>query len=83
MIEVVVVKFLWKNIICMFEVPRWFISDNRRQFQSHKIRAWFTKLKIEQIFTSIAYPRANGQVEVMNRDINQALKMKLDSTQGN
>ncbi|XP_073120721.1 uncharacterized protein [Henckelia pumila] len=39
-------------------------------------------MKIEQIFTSVAYPQGNGQVEVTNRTIVQTLKTRLDSARG-
>ncbi|XP_075478803.1 uncharacterized protein LOC142519653 [Primulina tabacum] len=34
-------------------------------------------MKITQSFTSVAYPQANGQIEVVNRIIVQALKTRL------
>ncbi|XP_073042035.1 uncharacterized protein [Primulina eburnea] len=34
-----VLKFLWKNIVCRFGIPRKLISDNGRQFQGNKVRA--------------------------------------------
>ncbi|XP_073041775.1 uncharacterized protein [Primulina eburnea] len=36
-------------------------------------------MKITQSFTSVAYPQANGQTEVVNRIIVQALKTRLQS----
>ncbi|XP_073017742.1 uncharacterized protein [Primulina eburnea] len=39
--------------------------------------AWRKKIKITQSFTSIAYPQANGQTEVINRVVVQALKARL------
>ncbi|XP_073153545.1 uncharacterized protein [Henckelia pumila] len=39
-------------------------------------------MKIEQVFTSVAYPQGNGQVEVTNRTIVQALKTRLDAAKG-
>ncbi|XP_075489475.1 uncharacterized protein LOC142528317 [Primulina tabacum] len=56
------------------------ISDNGTQFQGKEITAWCQELKIAQSFTSVAYPQANGQTEVVNRIIVQALKTRL---QGN
>ncbi|XP_075492557.1 uncharacterized protein LOC142530619 [Primulina tabacum] len=53
------------------------ISDNGRQFQGREITAWCQEMKIIQSFTSIAYPQANGQTEVVNRIIVQALKTRL------
>ncbi|XP_073277650.1 uncharacterized protein [Primulina huaijiensis] len=40
---------------------------------------WCKEMKIEQIFTSVAYPQRNGQVEVTNRSIVHTLKTRLDS----
>ncbi|XP_073119955.1 uncharacterized protein [Henckelia pumila] len=39
-------------------------------------------MKIEQVFTFVAYPQGNGQVEVTNRTIVQALKTRLDTARG-
>ncbi|XP_073035178.1 uncharacterized protein [Primulina eburnea] len=72
-----VLKFLWNNILCRFGVPRRLISENGRQFQGKKITTWCQEMKITQSFTSVAYPRANGQTEVVNRIIVQALKTRL------
>ncbi|KAL0395332.1 UNVERIFIED_CONTAM: hypothetical protein Slati_4499400 [Sesamum latifolium] len=62
-----VMKFIWKNIICRFGIPRKIISDNGRQFQGRKIQEWCQGLRIKQLFTTAAHPQANGQVEVTNR----------------
>ncbi|XP_073016849.1 uncharacterized protein [Primulina eburnea] len=64
-----VLKFLWKSIVCRYGVPRRLISDNGRQFQGAKIEAWCKEMKIQQVFTSVAYPQSNGQVEVTNRTL--------------
>ncbi|XP_075480490.1 uncharacterized protein LOC142521149 [Primulina tabacum] len=72
-----VLKFLWKNIVCRFGVPRRIISDNGRQFQGKRITSWCQEMKITQSFTYVAYPQANGQTEVVNRVIVQALKARL------
>ncbi|XP_075524495.1 uncharacterized protein LOC142556884 [Primulina tabacum] len=56
-----VLKFLWKNIVCRFGVPRRLISDNRRQFQGREITSWCREMKITQSFTSVAYPQANDR----------------------
>ncbi|XP_075486192.1 uncharacterized protein LOC142525788 [Primulina tabacum] len=39
--------------------------------------SWCREMKITQSFTSVAYPQANGQTEVINRIIVQALKTRL------
>ncbi|XP_073278732.1 uncharacterized protein [Primulina huaijiensis] len=78
-----VLKFLWKNIVCRYGVPRRLISDNGRQFQGAKIQAWCKEMKIQQVFTSVAYPQSNGQVEVTNRTLVQGLKVRLGNAKGN
>ncbi|KAL2251632.1 UNVERIFIED_CONTAM: Retrovirus-related Pol polyprotein from transposon [Sesamum indicum] len=74
-----VINFIWKSIICRFDLPRVLISDNGTQFQGRKIMEWCKELKIAQHFTAVANPQANGQTEVTNRTILQHLKMRLEN----
>ncbi|KAL0455179.1 UNVERIFIED_CONTAM: hypothetical protein Slati_0857100 [Sesamum latifolium] len=76
-------KFIWKNIICRFGIPREIISDNDRQFQGRKIQEWCQGLRIKQRFTTVAHPQANGQVEVTNRILVQGIKRRLERVGGN
>ncbi|XP_074556562.1 uncharacterized protein LOC141812469 [Curcuma longa] len=80
--EEAVIKFLWKNIICRYDIPQRLVFDNGRQFQGKKIQTWCQGLGIQQAFTSVAYPQANGQAEVTNREILRGLKTKLDHEGG-
>ncbi|KAL0405364.1 UNVERIFIED_CONTAM: Gag-Pol polyprotein [Sesamum latifolium] len=73
-----VINFIWKNIICRFGIPRVMISDNSTQFQGKAIVAWCKELKIQQNFTSVGNPQANGQTEVTNLTILQHLKTRLE-----
>ncbi|KAL0313645.1 UNVERIFIED_CONTAM: Transposon Tf2-12 polyprotein [Sesamum radiatum] len=77
-----VIKFLWKNIVCRFGIPRAFVSDNGTQFSGNKLREWCKGLSIKQFFTSVSNPQANGQTEVTNRTILQHLKTRLGSAKG-
>ncbi|KAL0400407.1 UNVERIFIED_CONTAM: hypothetical protein Sradi_2384000 [Sesamum radiatum] len=77
-----VMKFIWKNIIFRFGLPRELISDNGRQFQGRRIQYWCVGLHIKQRFTSVSHPQANRQVEVTNRILVQAIKKKLDKVGG-
>ncbi|KAL0345315.1 UNVERIFIED_CONTAM: hypothetical protein Sradi_4362800 [Sesamum radiatum] len=77
-----VMKFIWKNIICRFGLPRELISDNGRQFQGRRIQDWCAGLHIKQRFTSVSHPQANGQVEVTNRILVQGIKTRLDRARG-
>ncbi|KAL0373479.1 UNVERIFIED_CONTAM: hypothetical protein Sradi_3263600 [Sesamum radiatum] len=73
-----VMKFIWRNIICRFGIPREIISDNGHQFQGQKIQEWCQSLRIKQRFTTVAHPQANGQVEVTNRILVQGIKRRLE-----
>ncbi|KAL0344702.1 UNVERIFIED_CONTAM: Gag-Pol polyprotein [Sesamum radiatum] len=72
------INFIWKNIICRFGIPRILISDNGTQFQGKSITAWCKELKIQQNFTTVGNPQANGQTEVTNRTILQHLKTRIE-----
>ncbi|KAL0435162.1 UNVERIFIED_CONTAM: hypothetical protein Sradi_0224100 [Sesamum radiatum] len=78
-----VMKFIWKNIVCRFEIPREIISDNSRQFQDRRIQEWCRRMHIRQRFTTLAHPQANGQVKVTNRIIVQGIKRRLERVGGN
>ncbi|KAL0408051.1 UNVERIFIED_CONTAM: hypothetical protein Sradi_1739500 [Sesamum radiatum] len=82
-IEGEVMKFIWKNIVCYFGVPREIISDNGRQFQERKIQEWCQGMRIEQRFTTVAHLQGNGQVEVTNRILIQGIKRRLERVGGN
>ncbi|KAL2249888.1 UNVERIFIED_CONTAM: hypothetical protein Sindi_2462500 [Sesamum indicum] len=73
------INFIWKNIICRFGVPMILILDNSTQFQGKEITSWLKELKIQQNFTSVAHPQANGQTEVTDRTILQHLKARIKS----
>ncbi|KAI3802010.1 hypothetical protein L1987_30132 [Smallanthus sonchifolius] len=72
-----VIKFKWKQIICLFGLPRQIVTDNSKQFADKPFSAWCTDLHIKQIFNSTAYPQCNGQVERMNRSIVFGIKTKV------
>ncbi|KAL0405695.1 UNVERIFIED_CONTAM: hypothetical protein Slati_3883400 [Sesamum latifolium] len=78
-----VMKFIWKNIICRFGIPREIISDNGHQFQGRRIQEWCQGLHIRQKFTTVAHLQANGQVEVTNRILVQGIKRRLERVGGN
>ena len=59
-------KFIWKNIICRFGIPRVLISDNGRQFDNTPFREFCEQLGIRYHYSSLAHPQANRQAEVAN-----------------
>jgi transposase InsO family protein len=70
-------KFLWEHIICRFGVPLYLVSNNGKQFADGKLQEWCQELNIKQIFTSVAHPLGNGQVERTNRSIVEGIKARL------
>ncbi|KAL2232755.1 UNVERIFIED_CONTAM: Retrovirus-related Pol polyprotein from transposon [Sesamum indicum] len=56
--------------------------SNGTQFQGKKIMAWCKELKIQQNFTAVGNPQANGQAEVTNRTLLQYLKTRLEGVKG-
>ncbi|KAK9067241.1 hypothetical protein SSX86_014567 [Deinandra increscens subsp. villosa] len=71
------INFVWENICCRFGLPGKIVSDNGKQFAENPFRAWCKELQIIQIFTSVAHPQSNGQVERTNRSIVTGIKARL------
>ncbi|KAL2240234.1 UNVERIFIED_CONTAM: Retrovirus-related Pol polyprotein from transposon [Sesamum indicum] len=55
---------------------------SEKEFQENKIMAWCKELKIQQNFTAVGNPQANGQAEVTNRTLLQYLKTRLEGVKG-
>ena len=81
--DVDVKKFIWKNIITRFEVPRVLISDNGLQFDNKSFQEYCSSLGITNIYSSLEYPQSNGQVEATNKTIVNGLKKRLEGVKGN
>ena len=71
-------KFVGKNIITQFGVPRTLISDNGFQFDSLSFRRHCCDLGITNRYSTPTYPQGNGQAKVMNKVIVNGLKKRLD-----
>ena len=50
------IKFVWKNIITRFGIPKTIISDNRTQFNSKPFMRYCSKPGVRNIYSSPAYP---------------------------
>ena len=53
-------KFVWKNIVTRFGIPRTLISDNGLQFDSKYFKRYYFDLKITNRYSTPAYPQGNG-----------------------
>ena len=49
-------KFVWKNIVTCFGVPRTFILDNTLQFDSKSLKRYCCDLGIMNRYSTPAYP---------------------------
>ena len=52
-------------------------ADNGTQFECDEFKEFCDDLQIKKVFSSVAQPHANGQVEAVNKMIKHNLKMKL------
>ena len=73
-------RFVWKNIVTQFGIPRTLISDNSLQFDSKDFRRYCYDLGILNRYSTPAYPQENGQAEAINKVIVNGLKKRLDNT---
>lgn len=81
--DVVVKKFIQKNIIKRFGVPQALVFDNRLQFDSKISWEYCGILEITNTYSSPVYPQSNGQVEATNKIIINGLKKRLEKAKGN
>ena len=77
-----VTRFIWKNLVCWFDIPRSIVSDNGPQFDSRVYRDFCQELKIRNLYSTPRYPQSNGQAEASNKTLLTALKKRLDSAKG-
>jgi len=78
-----VCKFIWRNIITRFGIPRAMLFDNGRQFDTSKLTDYLHSLGCQAGFTAVAHPQTNGQAEAANKSILHGLQKKLDHAKGN
>ena len=75
-------RFVWKNIVTLFEVPYALITDNGLQFDSKTFRSYCGELGITNRYSTPAYSQGNGQAEAINKVIVNGLKKRLDDVKG-
>ena len=80
--DVDVKKFVWRNIVTRFGVPKSLVFDNRLQFDSKAFRKFCSDLSIKNKCYTLAYPQSNGQAEATNKAIVNGLKKRLGGRQG-
>ena len=75
-------KFICRNIVTRFGIPRTLISDNGLQFDSKAFRRHCYELEITNRYSTPVYPQGNGQAEAINKVIVNGLKKRLDDVKG-
>jgi len=59
-------KFIWKNIITRFGVPKVMVFDNGRWFDTDKLRDYCVGYGMQTRFTAVVRPQTKGQLESAN-----------------
>ena len=65
-----------------FGVPRVLVSNNGRQFDNTLFRDFCEHFGIQNHYSSLAHPQANGQTEVANRSLLKIIKNRLVGANG-
>ncbi|XP_022030759.1 uncharacterized protein LOC110931682 [Helianthus annuus] len=78
-----VIDFVWENIICRYGLPGVLVTDNGKQFAKKPFSVWCKEYRINQVFSSVAYPQSNSQVERTNRSIVEGIKTRLGRYESN
>jgi len=69
-----VIKFLKKNILSRFGIPRAMISDDGTHFCNKSFESLIKKYGITYKVATPYHPQTSGQVELANREIKQILE---------
>ena len=75
--------FVWKNIVCLFGIPQFYITDNGPHFESKVYRNFCHQLKIKKLVLNPTVPSEQWLIrEVSNKTLLTALKRLLHSAKG-
>ncbi|KAM2813787.1 hypothetical protein PS2_040687 [Malus domestica] len=75
-------RFIWRNIICRFDIHQSIVTDNFPQFIGKALAKFFQKYGIKQHMSTPRYPQGNGLVEASNKTILDCLKNSLTDKKG-
>ncbi|XP_070020547.1 uncharacterized protein [Nicotiana sylvestris] len=70
----VVVNFVHSNIICRFRIPKVIITDNGANLNNYLMKEVCQQFKIMHRNSTTYRPKANGAVEVANKNIKKILQ---------
>ena len=75
-------NFVWKNIVCQFDIPHSIVSDNGRQFIDQGLMTFYNDLGIKSLTSSVEHPQTNGQAEAANKVLLNELRKRLGTAKG-
>ena len=65
--DMVAKKFVWKNIVTRFGVPRTLILDNGIQFDSKSFKRYYCDLGITNKYSTPPYPKGMDKPKLLTR----------------
>jgi transposase InsO family protein len=71
-------KFVWRNIITRFGIPRVLVSDNGTQFDIVPFKAFCEQYRIKNYFSTPAYPQGNSQAESSTKTLLDGIGKRLE-----
>ena len=75
-------SFVWRHIICRYEIPRVLVSNYEKQFDNDSFKDFCSQLGIKNHYSSPAHPQANEQVEITNQSLLKIIKTRLEGAKG-
>ncbi|XP_028120009.1 uncharacterized protein LOC114317468 [Camellia sinensis] len=75
-------RFVMRNVVVRFGMPRVLITDNGTQFDGKIFRKFCANLRIEYRNSSPGYPQSNGQAKTSNKTIINGVKKRLEHAKG-
>ncbi|XP_075075865.1 uncharacterized protein LOC107793672 [Nicotiana tabacum] len=75
-----VVDFVHSNIICRFGIPKVIITDNAANLNSHLMKEVCQQFKIMHRNSTPYRPKANGVVEVANKNVKKILRKMVQGS---
>ncbi|XP_028121912.1 uncharacterized protein LOC114319106 [Camellia sinensis] len=75
-------RFVMRNVVVRFGIPRVLITDNGTQFDGKIFRKFCADLRIKYKNSFPGYPQSNGQAEASNKTIINGVKKRLEHAKG-
>jgi len=74
--------FVWKDIICRYDILQTIVSDSGRQFIDRTLIDFYEGMGIRHVNSFVEHPQTNGQAEAANKVILNELKKRLGIAKG-